>query len=98
MPEADNQGIMQLRSRRRDQNSDKDRLTPHFILSLARGLSMVKVSALTELWGLRVKVESYSSPKEHTLLAHTSELRLCIQVCDLRGRAPIWGVSPQAAV
>jgi hypothetical protein len=55
---------MQLRSKRRDQDPEKDRpLTPHFIVSVARGPDVAKVQSLTDLCGLRVKVETYNAPK-----------------------------------
>jgi hypothetical protein len=58
------QAVMQLRSRRRDQEVEKDRpLTPHFIVSVARGPDVAKVRSLTELCSLRVKVETYNAPK-----------------------------------
>ena len=57
------QGIMQLRSGRRDQDPTKDRpLTPHFIVSVARGPQVSKMRSVTELCGLRVSVESYVAP------------------------------------
>jgi hypothetical protein len=47
------QPVMKLRSRRTDQNAEKDRtLTPHFILSVARGPDLPKMRSLTELCGL----------------------------------------------
>jgi hypothetical protein len=55
------QAVMQLRSKRRDQDPEKDRpLTPHFIVSVARGPDVAKVRSLA---GLRVKVEKYNVPK-----------------------------------
>jgi hypothetical protein len=58
------QAAMQLRPRRRDQDVEKDRLlTPYFIVSVARGPDVAKVRSLTELCGLRVKVETYNAPK-----------------------------------
>ena len=58
------QGVMQIRSGRRDQDPSKDRpLTPHFIVSVARGPEVPKVRSLTGLCGLRVKVETYVPPK-----------------------------------
>ena len=58
------QGVMQLRSGRRDQDPAKDRPgTPHFIVSVARGPEVSKVRALTELCGLRVSVETFVAPK-----------------------------------
>ena len=42
----------------------KDRpLTPHFIVSVARGPVVSKERSITELCGLRVSVESYVAPK-----------------------------------
>jgi hypothetical protein len=44
------EAVMQLRSRRRDQDPEKDRpLTPHFIVSVARGPDVAKVRSLTDL-------------------------------------------------
>jgi hypothetical protein len=45
------QAVMQLRSRRREQNAEKERpLIPHFIVSVGRGTDVRKVRFLTELW------------------------------------------------
>jgi hypothetical protein len=58
------QGVMQLRSGRRYQDPAKDHPpTPHFIISVARGLEVSKGHSLTELCCLRVSVESYVNPK-----------------------------------
>jgi hypothetical protein len=58
------QAIMQLRSKRLDQDPEKDRpLTPHFIVSVARGTVVAKVRSLIELCGLRVNVKTYTTPK-----------------------------------
>jgi hypothetical protein len=57
------QGVIQLHSGRRDQDPTKDRpLTPHFIVSAARALEVSKVRSITELYGLRLSVESYLAP------------------------------------
>jgi hypothetical protein len=59
------QGVLQLRLGRHDQEAAKARpLTPHFIVSGARGPGVAKVRSLTELCGLRVSVETYRSPNE----------------------------------
>jgi hypothetical protein len=53
------QGVTQLRSGRRDQDPAKDRpLTPHFIVSVARGSDVSKVRSINEHCGLRVSVET----------------------------------------
>jgi methyl coenzyme M reductase subunit C-like uncharacterized protein (methanogenesis marker protein 7) len=53
------QAVMQLRSKRRDQDPEKDSpLTPQFIVSVARGSEVAKVRSVTELCGLRVQVET----------------------------------------
>jgi hypothetical protein len=58
------QGVMQLRSGRRDLDASKNRpLTPHFIVSVARGPGVQTVRSLSELCGLRVSVETYVAPK-----------------------------------
>jgi hypothetical protein len=58
------QAVMQLRSKRRGQGPNKDRpLTPHFMVSVARGPDVAKVRSVTELCGLRVKVQTYTAPK-----------------------------------
>jgi hypothetical protein len=58
------QVVMQLRSKQRDQGPEKDRpLTPQFIVSVARGPDVAKLRSLTDLCGLRVKVETYNAPK-----------------------------------
>jgi predicted nucleic acid-binding Zn-ribbon protein len=59
------QGVLQLRSGRRDQEVAKTRpLTPHFIVSVARGPEVAKVRSLTKLCGLRILVETFRTPKE----------------------------------
>jgi hypothetical protein len=51
------QGVLQLRSGRRDQEAAKAQpLTPHFIVTVARGPEVEKVRSLTELCVLRVSV------------------------------------------
>jgi hypothetical protein len=41
---------MQLQSKRRDQDPERDRpLTPHFIVSVARGPDVAKLRSLTDL-------------------------------------------------
>jgi hypothetical protein len=58
------QAVMQLQSKRRDQDPEKDRpMTPHFILLVARCPNMAIVPSLTDLFGLRVKVETYNAPR-----------------------------------
>jgi hypothetical protein len=58
------QGVMQLRSGRRNQDPAKNRPpTPHFIVSVARGPGVSRVRSLTELCGLRVTAELYVAPK-----------------------------------
>jgi hypothetical protein len=39
-------------------------LTPHFSVSVARRADVAKVPCLTNLWRLRIKVETYDAPKE----------------------------------
>jgi hypothetical protein len=57
------QGGMQLHSGRRDMDTYKDRpLTPHFVVSLARGPGVQKVRSLSELCGLRMSVETNVAP------------------------------------
>jgi hypothetical protein len=44
------EAVMQLRSKRRDQDPEKDRpLTPHVIVSVARGPDVAEVRSLTDL-------------------------------------------------
>ena len=58
------QGVMQLRSGRRDQNTEKYRpVTPHFIVTVERGPEVTKIRSITQLCGLRVTVETYTAPK-----------------------------------
>jgi hypothetical protein len=57
------QAVMQLRSKRRDKDPEKDRpLTPHFVVSVARGPDVAKVRSVTEIWDLRIQVETYVAP------------------------------------
>jgi hypothetical protein len=58
------QAVMQLRSKRRNQDPEKDcPLTPHFVVSVARGPDVANVPSLTEICGLRVQVETYVARK-----------------------------------
>jgi hypothetical protein len=53
------QGMIQLRSGRRDQDPAKYRTpTPHFIVRVARGCEVSKVRSMTHLCVLRVTVET----------------------------------------
>jgi hypothetical protein len=48
------QAVIQLGSKRRDQDPEKDRpLTLHFVVSVVRGPDVAKVRSLTELCGLQ---------------------------------------------
>jgi hypothetical protein len=65
------QAVIQLWSKRRDQDLEKDRsLTPHFIVSVARGPDVAKVRSLAEVCGLLVKVETYTVAKGPLLCKH----------------------------
>ena len=56
--------VMQLRLGRRDQDPAKERpFNPHFIVSVAQEPEVSSVRSITELFGLRVSVESYVTPK-----------------------------------
>ena len=57
------QGVTQLRSGRRGQDPNKDRLPPHFNVSVARGPEVSRVRSITKLCGLRLSVEAYLAPK-----------------------------------
>ena len=57
------QGVLQLSSVRRDQTAETRPLTPHFIVSVARGPDVASVRPLAEIYGLRVWVETYVAPK-----------------------------------
>jgi hypothetical protein len=58
------QGVMQLRSGRRNQDPAKDHPPkPHSIVSVARGPEVSKVRSLSELCGIRLSVETYVAPK-----------------------------------
>jgi hypothetical protein len=58
------QGVMQLRSGRRDQDATRDRPpNPHFVVSVAKDTDVEKLRSLSELCGLRVSVETYVAPK-----------------------------------
>ena len=58
------QGVMQLRSGHRDQNPEKDRpVTPHFMVMVARGPEVLKLRSISQVYGLRVTVETYTAPK-----------------------------------
>jgi hypothetical protein len=75
------QAVMQLLLKQRGQDPEKDRpLTPHFILSVARGPDVANVRSLTDLCSLRVKVETYNAPmqcKRCQRFGHAALLRLC---------------------
>jgi hypothetical protein len=58
------QGILQLHSRRSDQEASNVRsLTPHFIVSVVWGPEEMKLHSLTELCSLRVLLETYITPQ-----------------------------------
>jgi hypothetical protein len=58
------QGVLQLRSGRRDQEASKARpLAPYFILSVQRGPKVARLRSLAELCGLRASMETYIAPK-----------------------------------
>jgi hypothetical protein len=57
------QAVMQLRSRRRDQDAEDRPLTPLIIVSVARGPDVAKVRSLTKLCGLWMRMETYNAPK-----------------------------------
>jgi hypothetical protein len=58
------QGVLQLRSGRRDMDASKDGpLAPHFIVSVSRGPGVQNMRSFSELCGLRVSVETYVAPK-----------------------------------
>jgi hypothetical protein len=62
--ETNVQARMQLRLMRGDKDPEKDRrLTPHFIMSVEQGPDVAKVRTLTDLCGLRAKVETYNAQK-----------------------------------
>jgi hypothetical protein len=45
-------------------NTERDfALTPHFVVSVSREPDVPKVGSVTDLCGLRVKVETYNAPK-----------------------------------
>jgi hypothetical protein len=57
------QGVMHLRSGRRDQEPGKNGPpSPYFILSVVRGPEVSRLRALTELCGLRVSVDTDVAP------------------------------------
>jgi hypothetical protein len=57
------QGVQQALSGRPDKDPEKNRpATPHFIVTMARGLDVSKVRSVTQLCGLRTTVESYTAP------------------------------------
>ena len=76
------QGVMQLRSGHRDRDPEKDHpVTPHFIVTVARGPEASKVRSITQLCGLRVTVETYTAPKgplQYKRLGHAQ--RNCLGV------------------
>jgi hypothetical protein len=57
------QTFMQLRSKRRDQDPEKDRpVTPHFIVSVARDPDVAIVRSLTDIGGLRATYNASKGP------------------------------------
>jgi hypothetical protein len=58
------QAVMQLRSKRRDRDLEKDRpVAPHFTVSVARGPDVAKVRPLTDICSLWIQVETYNARK-----------------------------------
>jgi hypothetical protein len=81
------QALMQLRSKRRNQDPEKDRpLSQPFILSVARGSDVAEVRSLTDLCGLRVKVETYNAPKGPLQCKHCQRFRHTQRNCDYAPR------------
>jgi hypothetical protein len=77
------QAVMQLRSKRRDQDPEKDRpMTPHFIVSVARGPDVAKVRSVTDLCGLRLRVETYNAPKGLLQCKHCQRFGHTQRNCD----------------
>jgi hypothetical protein len=74
------QAVMQLRSKRRDQYPEKDRLvTPNFIVSVARHPDVAKVCSLTDIGGLRVTYNTSIGPlqcKRYRRFGHTQRVWL----------------------
>jgi hypothetical protein len=98
------QGILLLRSGRRDQKAaTAHRLTPHFIVSVARGPQVAKVRSITELCGLRVTVETYVAPKgplqckRCQRFGHTQRYCGYAPLCYLWQGSPLRGVHHPAA-
>jgi hypothetical protein len=60
------QAVLQLRSGHSGQEtSNAHPLTPHFIVSVARGPDMARLRSFTEYCALRVSVETFVAPKGH---------------------------------
>ena len=58
------QEVVQVRLGCRDHNPENDRpVTPHFIVTVARGPEVSTTRSITQLCGLRVTVETYTAPK-----------------------------------
>jgi hypothetical protein len=57
-------GVLHLYSRLRDQDPEKDGpATPYFIVTMARGTDVSRVSAITQVCRLRITVQSYTAPR-----------------------------------
>ena len=58
------QEVVQVRLGCRDHNPENDRpVTPHFIVTVARGPEVSMVCSITQIFELRVTVETYTAPK-----------------------------------
>jgi hypothetical protein len=85
------QPIMQLRSRRWDEDAKKDRpLTPHLIV-LARGQDVSKLRSLAELCGLRAKVDTYNAPKGPLQWKNCQSFTHTLRNCGYAPRCVPWG-------
>jgi hypothetical protein len=89
------QGVMQLRSGRRDQDPANDRPpTPNFNIKLAREHEVSKVRSLTEFCELRVSAETYVTPKAHLNTSANSASDTRSVTADKRLRVSRVGLPP----
>jgi hypothetical protein len=94
------QAVMELRSRGRDQDAEKDRpLTPHFMVSVAHPeLRNCVHSADSEKRWRRTMLQKCLCNANDASALGTQDLLLCTQVRGMRGSPPIWEVCHPEAV
>jgi hypothetical protein len=84
------QAVLQLRSGHRGQETS-NALTPHFIVSVARGANVARLRSLTELCGLRASVDTYIALKGPLQCNRCQRIGHTQRYCRYAPRCVAWG-------